>query len=269
MYIFISTYLSGRFQRVKITDGRGNWEPLKKGIPQGSCLGPLLFNIFVNDLFLFIEKCDLFNYADDNTLSVNGTTIDYVIEALKVDTENAVNWFTTNLMQANPDKFQLMYMKPFISRDPLPLTLDINGASIERERNVKLLGITIDDKLKFDIQVNNMCSKASRQLNVLYRFKNIFNEEEKKIIYNTFILANFNYCPIVWHFCGTTMTGKIEKVQERALRFLQNDFKSAYYDKLIENSGFELLHVRRIKLIACEVFKEYKITHFATDCVIM
>ncbi len=252
--LFLSSYLCGRFQRVKVADGRGNWEPLKKGIPQGSCLGPLIFNIFINDLFLFIKKCELYNYADDNTLSVSGSTMDFVIEALKTDTENAVNWFTINFMQANPEKFQVMYMKPFISKDQLPQTLELHGASIERERHVKLLGITIDDRLKFDIQITNMCCRASKQLNVLYRFKNIFNVEEKKIIYNSFILANFNYCPIVWHFCGVMMTRKMEKIQERALRFLLNDFKSSYVD-MLECLDIDLLHFKRIKVIACEVYK--------------
>ena len=82
------------------------WVALKKGIPQGSCLGPLIFNIFINDLFLFIEKCMLVNYADDNTLSHSAKTFDVIImDALRFDTKNAIRWFTMNYTQANPDKF--------------------------------------------------------------------------------------------------------------------------------------------------------------------
>ena len=62
------TYLHGRKKRVKISTSRSSWTTLSKGVPQGSILGPLLFNIFTNDLFLFIEKCKLYNYADDNSL---------------------------------------------------------------------------------------------------------------------------------------------------------------------------------------------------------
>lgn len=252
---FMCTYLSGRQQRVKLADGRSSWTPMKKGIPQGSCLGPILFNIFINDLFLFMEKCDLYNYADDNTLSVSGKTMDYVIEALRSDTSMAIDWLTNNFMQANPEKFQVMCMKPIKAyKEQLPDHLEVNGVKILRDTQVKLLGLTIDDRLKFDVQVNNICTKASKQLNVLNRFKHVFNVSEKTIIYNTFVLANFNYCPVVWHFCGVTLTRKMEKIQERALRFLLNDFTSEY-NVMLDKVGLDTLFIRRLKSIACEVFK--------------
>ncbi len=249
------SYLSGRKQRVKLSDGRSSWMPLKKGIPQGSCLGPILFNIFVNDLFLFIQNCKLYNYADDNTLSVSGKSMDYVVEALRSDTSNAIDWFTCNFMQANPEKFQVMYMKPIRAKqEQVPEHLEVNGVMIKRDTHVKLLGLTIDDKLKFDVHINNICAKASKQLNVLNRFKHVFNVGEKTTIYNTFVLANFNYCPVVWHFCGVTLTRKMEKVQERALRFLLNDFNSEY-DVMLQKVGLDTLFLRRLKVIACEVYK--------------
>ena len=126
--------------------------------------------------------------------------------------------------------------------------------AVERSDTVKMLGITVDDKLKFDIHIDTLCKKAARQLNVLYRFVGIFDEKERLLIHNSFILANFNYCPIVWHFCGKVSTKKIEKAQERALRFLHND-KVSSYQILLEKSNMSTLHVRRIKAIACEVFK--------------
>ena len=108
--------------------------------------------------------------------------------------------------------------------------------------------------MKFDIHINNICKKAVRQINVMYRFRGIFDLKEREKIHNTFILANFNYCPIVWHFCGKTSIRKIEKVQERALRFLHND-KISSYDTLIAKSNTTTMHIRRIKSLACEVFK--------------
>ncbi len=82
----------------------------------------------------------------------------------------------------------------------------------------------------------------------------IFDIREREVIHNTFILANFNYCPLVWHFCDKSSTRKIEKTQERALRFLLNN-KTSSFALLLEKSNFTTLHVRKINAIACEVFK--------------
>ena len=71
----MASYLTGRMQRVKISHSRSNWNPLTKGVPQGSILGPLLFNVFMNDMFYFIERCDLYNYADDNSIAKSAQTI--------------------------------------------------------------------------------------------------------------------------------------------------------------------------------------------------
>ncbi len=251
---FISSYLCNRFQRVRISDERSSWKPLTKGVPQGSCLGPLLFNIFMNDIFYFIEKTLLVNYADDNFLSESSSSITVLMDCLKLDGENALHWFRINFMEANPSKLQFMLMKSLSSKTPLPDHIEIENTTIERSTDVKLLGITVDDKLKFDLHINSLCRKAARQINVLTRFKGIFDTNEKEKIHNTFVLANFNYCPIVWHFCSKTSTKKIEKVQERALRFLHND-KTSSYEELLQKSSMTTLHIRRIKAIACEVFK--------------
>ena len=74
------------------------------------------------------------------------------------------------------------------------------------------------------------------------------------VIYNSFISSNFSYCPLAWHFCSTASTNKLEKVQERALRFINNDYSSSL-KKLLSQTKTEPLHVKRLKMMACEVFK--------------
>jgi hypothetical protein len=251
---FMSSYLSERYQRVKISNEKSSWMPLLKGIPQGSCLGPFLFNVFMNDIFYFIEECDLTNYADDNTIDIIASTVDAVLNALRKDTENSIKWFINNFMQVNPSKFQFMFLKPISSKEVSPEFIEVNDTKIPCENVVQLLGMTIDDKLKFYKHIDKLCKNAARQLNVMYRFKGIFNLEERSKMYNTFILSNFNYCPIVWHFCGKVSTKKIEKIQERALRFMLND-KDSPYSSLLDKCGYPTLFIRRIRTIASEVFK--------------
>ncbi len=81
----------------------------------------------------------------------------------------------------------------------------------------------------------------------MYWFQGIFDLKERERIYNTFILSNFNYCPIIWHFCGQVSSKKIEKIQEKALRFMLKDQISTY-EELLEKCNYTTLHIRSLRL---------------------
>jgi hypothetical protein len=102
--------------------------------------------------------------------------------------------------------------------------------------------------------VSNICKKASRQFNVLKRIGIHLTKLGKLTIYYSFIMSNFNYCPLVWHFCGEKNTKQIDKIQERALRFIYNEYTSSYEDLLCK-SKLPSLKVRRLRTFALEVFK--------------
>ena len=187
--MLIASYLSNRKQRVKLKDSKNSWSTIRRGIPQGSIIGPFLFNIFINDLFCFIDKCDLYNYADDNTLGSANKNIDTLKLDLIHDTKNILEWFTNNGLQANPQKFQTM----FLSTHPTQSSIDIpiNGINIPTQDKVTLLGVTIDSKLKFNTHISKICSKASKQINVLRRMTNVLDVKSKLAIYQSFIKCHF------------------------------------------------------------------------------
>ena len=111
-HTLISDYLSRRKQRMKIGSSYSSWHDIIKGVSQGSyCFGrPLLFNIFVNDLFLFIRKPEICNFADDNTLYGVGKNIVNVISDLKTDIVWLLEWFKINSLKTKPSKFQSMVL---------------------------------------------------------------------------------------------------------------------------------------------------------------
>ena len=205
----ISSYLSDRVQRVKVRNARSSWTSLRKGVPQGSVLGPLLFNVFMNDLFFFIEICKLYNYADDNSLSTCSDSIDGVISNLRHDGELSIAWFKSNGMEANPRKFQLLLCS---ARGFETHSIEIDrDVCIESEKSVVALGVEIDSDLRFAGHIRNCTNKASRQLHALSRIAKFLDVKTKCIVYNSFIRSNMSYCPLVWHFCGLQSNDKLEK----------------------------------------------------------
>ena len=95
----------------------------------------------------------------------------------------------------------------------------INNITLDSEPSITLLGMEIDNSLTFNTHIGNLCKKAASQLNVLKCLSRFMGYNERQIIMQSlFILSNFNYCALIWHFCSKSNTAKIEKVQERALR---------------------------------------------------
>ena len=225
---------------------------LSKGVPQGSILGPLLFNVFLNDLFMFIERCKLYNYADDNFISHSAKSSAEVISSLTHDGKISVKWFSENGMQANPDKFQFLALS---LNDETTYSLSLaDDIVIESEPYVKALGVILDNRLNFTYHISALCKKAARQLNALARIARYLDVNSRKIIYNSFVSCNFNYCPLVWHFCGKVNNSKLEKIHERALKIIYNNYDSSY-EELISTSNSTTLLISRIHLILYEVFK--------------
>ena len=102
-------YLTNHKQRTKIGSSFSSWHDIDTGVPQGSILGPLLFNIFINDLFFSITKKS--NFADDNTLYSSNKDLDHVFNNLYYDLNNVLDWFKLISIKAYPDKFQFMVLE--------------------------------------------------------------------------------------------------------------------------------------------------------------
>lgn len=248
---FLADYLTSRRQRVKVGSSLSDWIAITKGIPQGSIMGPIIFNIFINDIFSAIKDGTLFNYADDNTVLISAESVAGAKAKLKNECDNIVNWVKQNDMQANAQKFQVMLSINETDDDVFNLSQDVY---LPCENHVKLLGVTLDQKLNFNEHISLLCVKASKQINVLSRFRRILDVQTKLLLYKSFIQCHFNYCPLVWHSCGITNTKRMERLQYRALRFVFSDFNSPY-EVLLSKAKMPTLELSRMRSIANEVFK--------------
>ena len=108
--LYIYSYLENRKQCVKINNINSNFQTIKSGVPQGSIVGPILFNIFFNDFFFFLCNVSVHNFADVNTLSSFARTVKNLARILEYESSCAINWFRDNSMIFNPDKFKVILL---------------------------------------------------------------------------------------------------------------------------------------------------------------
>ena len=155
-------------------------------------------------------------------------------------------------MEANPTKFQGLLLKG--NKPATDFRVSIRGQEITFSKSITALGICIDENLTFDEHVNNICLKASRQISALQRLTNFIDMPGKKAIYNSFIVSNFNYCPLVWYFTSRESINKMQKIQERALRFVLKDSTSDY-NTLLSKCGVDSFRISSLKAMAVEIYK--------------
>jgi hypothetical protein len=246
----VKCYLSNRFQKTKVGSSFSTWLKIIKGVPQGSILGPLLFNIFINDLLSIIEKTDICNFADDNSLySCEGTLFE-VVSNLKHDLSKVLNWLSENQLVANPSKFQMLVL----GVSDLPITINVGNFSITSSDTVELLGISIDSKLTFSDHIKSLCNRAKNRVRNLVRIRKCLSEKQLLLLFNSYILSIFSYAPVVWMFCSKKLCVEIDRIHKRALRAVFCDFLSSY-EILLQNSGCKRIHEIHIFHLLCEVYK--------------
>ena len=174
----INDYLLNREQRTRINNSYSTWVEIVFGVPQGSILGLLLFNIFLTDLFFIVNSMDIANYADDNTLYATANDIDRLIASLDGALKSLFTWFDNNLMKSNADKFHLLVS----SNEKVTIKI----GSHKTANCEKLLGVHLDSGLSFHYHISEIGKKASRKVCALARVTSCLSLSKKRSLMNAF-----------------------------------------------------------------------------------
>ena len=175
-------------------------------------MGPLLFNIFLTDIFLFCPT-EIASYADDNT-PYTRVCLEKTLQKVEKTSNTLFKWFSNNYLAANADKCHLL---PRTSEE---VSVKIENEIIKNSLQEKLLGIVIDNRLTLEPHIENICKKAGQKLHALARIANYMNITKKRSIMNAFILSQFLYCLLKWMFHSRKLNHRINKIHERDLRIV-------------------------------------------------
>ena len=238
-------YLTGRTQAVVADNFKSSSLLIKKGVPQGSILGPLLFTLYMNNMVLPSLHSDVHFYADDTILYCFGPTIEAATENLQA----AFNRFQLSLIKLklilNSSKTKCMVFTRCAKTNVSSGILTLKGEQIELVTAYKYLGIWLDDKLSFKVHVEHLSKKLRGLIGFLYRNRACFSYVSRKTIVQSVVMSVFDYGDVLYMHASCTTLRPLEAVYHSALRFITGDGYLTHHCTLYEKVGWPSLAVRR------------------------
>ena len=217
---WIDAFLCDRLQTVVVDGVSSQPAPVESGVPQGSVLGPTLFNLYINDLPLNINsRVRLF--ADD-TFCHRPTKTSQDQEVLQNDINKLVEWEAKWKMAFHPEKCQVL--RATRRRQKLPFPYSIHGHTLEDVKEAKYLGVTITDDLTWSSHITNITKKANKTLGFLRRNLVIGSKKTREQAYKAFVRPVLEYCSPVWDPHAEKDKTALDKVQNRAARWVARRF---------------------------------------------
>ena len=250
------------------------------GTAQGSCLGPLLFNIFCNDIYTYIRSCKLILFADDTTLHESHRNMNYLTHMVQEDIKNLDSWFKANKLSLNTQKSVVMMFLPRTTDENLkhPI-IKIDTVSLPVVSQTKFLGITIDNKLSWKEHINNIIRKISINKILIGKSRNLMTHTAKRNIYYAHIYPHLTYTNTIWSGHTTAKQHKkINTIQKYCVQAITNKSNSYHtnpifntlkimkFDEIEKFELCKLLFCVKEKLIPAPIYNMFNTLGKKTHC---
>ena len=256
---WFNSYLEKREMRSKCTVNDNlaysNYYDMGYGTPQGSCLGPLLFLVFINDIHTSITFSSTILFADDTTLLHSHRNLRYLKWCIEEDLKNLMDWFKANQLTMNMDKTEFVLFSKNNSQSET-IDLDLDGIVLKSTTNVKFLGLWIDNKLTWKKHLGVLLVKLKQNTNLLKLGNKFLTKRVKKHVYYAHLYSHIIYGLVLWgNMLDQTSLNKIQTCMNKCFTLIthkeatKSNFKEERFLTLaqlikLENSkfGYKLYH---------------------------
>lgn len=230
IFKFFESYLSNRFQFVKINNTLSNKLGVTRGIFQGTLLGPLLFLIYINDLCNLNLNAKIICFADDSTLLYSCSNLADLNTQINEDLKQIRRWFIDNDLTINCDKTKYLHFKLFKNNSPnLPIIFHskkcnliqpCNCQYLENANTIKYLGLHIDSNLKWKSHINFILNKMRFLISQFHHLKSKIHKKFLLTLYNSWIQSHLSYGVIAWGGDYITNINRILNLQNKFIKLI-------------------------------------------------
>ena len=205
------------------------------GIAQGTILGPLLFNFFINDITKHTLSGQLYLYADDITLLYHSPTIEVIKRLVEEDFTILGHWFRTNRLVLNLEKCQFLTFN--LKKPQADIDLFFNGSKIQQKNNVNILGVIYDHQLNFKQHIKSIDKKLRKKTGILKKVGGFLPVDSMKTLFHSIIMPNLNYCSEIWGSAANTNLMPLNLLHKKAIRIVFAENRLSHTDPLYKRAN--------------------------------
>ena len=234
---WFASYLHGRQQSVKYNGILSDMLDVEHGVPQGSLLGPILFNFYLNDLLVQLPSNLSLAYADDLTVLATGTTIHDTIISLQKTIDFITTWADSHRLFLNPGKSKWMLIAPPHRTLNHNDVLTLSRQAVAQVDKLTILGVIISNDLCWSHHIRSVCGKVLSRLQAITRFGRTLNCNTRRIAFNAFVRPHLTYCLPIWGSTTDSVSNDMNRTLLKCLQTVTHNNKAIFTENSFTQYG--------------------------------